>query len=730
MSRFSNILLICVCATVMASTVYLSPLGLMLEEWGLDGLFLLRGQRASPPSVAVVSLEHRSAEALGVPRDPGRWPRDLHAQLIDILSQAGAAAIVFDVHFNEPRDGEEDQHLARAVRQAANVVLFARLARDFSASSQGWITQDSLELPAPQIVQAPPAAIAPFALPDTGRVRYFWSFHPAAGGLPTLPAAALQVYAGDECAALQAYLRQRYPTEYAASSSQEVLAVSDRAISTRTLLRRHPERLAQIRQDLMASGHLSAQRLEALLGLYTGGSPAYLNFYGPPRTVRTMAFYEVLRKDPALLKAIKGRAVLVGFSAERQPDEQDVFNTVFRESGGLDISGVEIAATALANLIEGRLIEPLSAPRLFLVILLYSAAMVMITQFRRAGFIIVGALVLAIAYVVLAAYLFSTYDIWLPYVFLVALLTPALVFASMLLRYAEARQAQGHMRRAFNFYLPEPVVDQLEKGPNALPVDDAVRFGICLATDAEQYTPLAENMAPDQLSHYMNDYYEVLFAPVRARGGRVFDVVGDAMLAIWAADAPHADLKTAACEAACDILNLTRAVVREDQLPFLPTRIGLHVGELVTTNIGAADRYEYRAVGDVVNTAARIQSLNKQLGTRVIVSQEVLVGTRLFATRELGRFLLKGKRQPVTLLELLGRLEEVDARRYQLAMRFALGLQAFREACWRDAERLFQAIYDEFESDGPAGFYRDLCSHYQQSPPPDSACDVVVVDEK
>ena len=97
---------------------------------------------------------------------------------------------------------------------------------------------------------------------------------------------------------------------------------------------------------------------------------------------------------------------------------------------------------------------------------------------------------------------------------------------------------------------------------------------------------------------------------------------------------------------------------RANRTSQLPTRIGLHTGQMMVGNIGAIDRYEYNPIGDIVNTASRIEGLNRHLGTRILASREVLYGLDEFLTRDLGEFVLAGKSKPVAVYELVCRKEE------------------------------------------------------------------------
>ena len=114
----------------------------------------------------------------------------------------------------------------------------------------------------------------------------------------------------------------------------------------------------------------------------------------------------------------------------------------------------------------------------------------------------------------------------------------------------------------------------------------------------------------------------------------------------------------------------------------LPTRIGLHAGPMLLGNIGAIDHYEYRAVGDIVNTASRMDGLNKFLGTQILVSAEVLQQLDGFLTRELGTFLLAGKSKPLVVHELLCPLGESTPQQRSLCSLFAEALGAYRAQAW------------------------------------------------
>ena len=223
---------------------------------------------------------------------------------------------------------------------------------------------------------------------------------------------------------------------------------------------------------------------------------------------------------------------------------------------------------------------------------------------------------------------------------------------------------------------------------------------------------------PQVLHTLLNRYYEILFEAVKRRGGFVSDVVGDAMLAIWAATSAQPSLRRQACHAALDIIDAVAAFNRGTPEASMPTRLGLHCGEIALGNVGAGDHYEYRAVGDIVNTATRVEGLNKQLGTWALASRQMIEGIEDIVTREVGTFRLSGKSQPLVIHELVGRAGQVDAAVHERNLVFARGLKAFRAESWRDAVEMFQMLLAQFGNDGPSRYYIDLCELHAKDPPP------------
>jgi adenylate cyclase len=300
----------------------------------------------------------------------------------------------------------------------------------------------------------------------------------------------------------------------------------------------------------------------------------------------------------------------------------------------------------------------------------------------------------------------------------------------MLWKFFETSKERQNIRTALEYYLPEREVSRLSNNAGDIKKNIQTVYGICLFTDAEEYTSKTEDLEPKELARLMNKYFGAVFDPVRRYGGFVSDIKGDSVLSLWATSKPDITERRKACLAALDILNSVERFKHSSDTLYLPTRIGLHSGFISLGSIGAMNRYEYRPIGDIVNTAARIENLNKYLGTRILVSEEVLHRIDDLITRKLGKFLLAGKSKAVTVYELISRLEESDARQKNLCTIFTEGLDAYDKQSWEDAIRAFDEVTKTHKEDGPSIFYLHLCEKYRTNPPDDMWDGVVVLRTK
>lgn len=704
---------------VICATFSVLPWILVLEEnFGLAWLFVLRGSIAAPRAVAVAGISGESAEALGQRTLLDEDVRAPHARLVARLSEAGAAVIVMDVGFQAEGDPEQDAELADAIAAAGNVLLLAR------------VTYGEEEIPAPNgsgaiavrrdlrhelvaVIERSALATAPFTLPRVPvRVSQFWVFDGAGSDNAQLPLTALQAYLLPRYDAFLGLLERQRPG-VAATLPQMDEAHADLRAAIRAIRRAFladPE----LRDDLRAAldetrPSAEADELAALIDAYGGRGSRYLNYYGASGTIETIPYHEILETPAAsLASAVAGRAVFVGFSERRPPDQEDEFISVYSERSGISLSGVEIGATAFANLLDRKSIEPLSIPVQWFWVLVWGVLLTLalaLVRLRVAFPVGIGA---GLAYLAAAVYAFDSAQSWWPVVVPLCVQLPLVLVTLAGFRYRDINAQRDLVQAALGRYLPPPVVSRLAAESFDSGAERELVHGTCLITDIEQYTGVAEAMAPDGLVELMRGYFAMLSARVEENGGYVADVSGDSMVAIWAGAVPDARLRRRACEAALAMQAQVERFNRDGETPQLPTGMGLDSGEVVLGNIGAEARYRFRAVGDIVNTASRIQGLNRRLGTRVLASNAAIAGVPGVATRRVGEFLLLGKRAPVVISELLDAAGSAAAYAGLREM-FAAGLQLFEQRRFSEACRQFERILKRHPGDGPSLFYISQC---------------------
>jgi adenylate cyclase len=277
--------------------------------------------------------------------------------------------------------------------------------------------------------------------------------------------------------------------------------------------------------------------------------------------------------------------------------------------------------------------------------------------------------------------------------------------------------------RSFARYVPIALVRRL-LASGAPTLGGERRQLTMMFSDIAGFTSQSEGVPPEQLMQQVSAYFQVMTEALEANHGVVDKFIGDAIMALWnapAADphhARHACRAVLACRAANERLNAARAA---EGLPPLPTRFGLHTGEVVVGNLGSEERMQYTALGANVNLAARIEALNKHYGTVILVSE----GTRVragdgFVFRLAAKAQPVGTTRPVALYELLGAEDDPAA-----------GGLALRCASWADAVarldagelaealRRFETIAASAPDDGLAAYWcRKLTVLLAQPPEP------------
>ena len=195
-------------------------------------------------------------------------------------------------------------------------------------------------------------------------------------------------------------------------------------------------------------------------------------------------------------------------------------------------------------------------------------------------------------------------------------------------------------------------------------------------TDIAGFTTMSEELPPDQLTRLLNDYFDGMSDTIMAYGGAIDKFIGDAVVAHFGAPKPMEDHALKALQCAAELDKFGESFRRKNaHLGLGVTRIGVHSGIATVGNFGGRARFDYTAMGDTVNTAARLEGSNKRYGTRVGVSQETaeLAGAmagpddKLPLLQTIGQIMLKGKTKPVTVYTINNDAEEEFVWAYEAA---------------------------------------------------------------
>jgi adenylate cyclase len=234
-------------------------------------------------------------------------------------------------------------------------------------------------------------------------------------------------------------------------------------------------------------------------------------------------------------------------------------------------------------------------------------------------------------------------------------------------------------------------------------------LGACVMTDAEFYTSVAETIDPVSAVDFINRYFALLFRPVFDHGGFVSDLKGDGMLALWTDGASALELRRRVCLACLQMAESGLQFSRTHGMRGYSTRVGACFGPLALATVGTAAHSEYRAVGDTVNTSSRLEQLNKDLGTRILVCANVAQGLDEFLFRDLGPFQLRGKLNRVHVYELVALAAAATDSQRRLCAEFGAALAAYQHSRLTEAEERLKALCARYPGDGPSRFYLMRC---------------------
>lgn len=656
--RVAAALAIAASAIAVARLVGATEFGRRIENTSYD-LRVAYAAEPAPASTAIVLVDISESTVRALEPMLGRWPwpRAVHAAAIDYLVKAGARVIAYDVLFSE-REGrseaaiggrvvtgaESDRTLVESVRAAGNVVLLGDATFE-GASGAASAPIEPPVLPGPAYAPGPgfeprPSVLMPFddlrlAARSLGhnRLRRDAGSDFARSMQPFVDVSGVAVPSLGLAGAL-AYLDAR----------PEDVRLNGRELTV------GPARLHLIDEAGRGPGPRS---LAAVLRfsrptMDSGGVrsffPSYAFF-----DVLVSADNEMVGKPPIIpASAFADKLVFVGTSAAGLFDR---YPTPFGGGAG----GVELHATLAANVLSGRGMRRVDP---WLDVLAVTAAAAASAALAVALPVVASssAVVLLLAAGMAALTVGVGRGLWIAAVEPSIAMLMALFLGVAWQYFVEGRQKR-EMKRLFGRYVSKDVIDELLANPSLARLGGQRRHMTVLFSDIRGFTAASEKSTPEAVVAQLNEYFGAMVEVLFRHRGTLDKFVGDMVMGLFGApleDPDHADHAVGAAVEMVEVLGRLNARWSAEGRPTLEIGVGINTGDMIAGNVGAEAIMSYTVIGDAVNLGSRLESLNKEYGTRILMSEATRASLKTpFVSRPMGAVTVKGKTEPIEVHEVV-----------------------------------------------------------------------------
>lgn len=284
-----------------------------------------------------------------------------------------------------------------------------------------------------------------------------------------------------------------------------------------------------------------------------------------------------------------------------------------------------------------------------------------------------------------------------------------------------ATEAMKKSLRSFAKYVPTELVRELVSSQNEAQLGGQRATLTVYFSDIQDFTSISEKLAAEDLVDHLEDYLTAMSEQISRDHGTIDKYIGDAVMAFWGAPIPNKNHAIDACRAALANQHNLRELCkkwRDQGKPELWTRIGISSGELVIGNMGSEERLNYTVIGNPVNLASRLESLNKVYGTKIIISQKTKeLVSDIFVVRPLDLVAVKGQEVGNYIYELIGFRKEAAGKTIELVEEYEAALTTYIDSHFQEAAKQFESITRQFPDDAPATLLLKRCLYLREHPP-------------
>jgi len=668
-------------------TLVLSSLAI-LNQWQLQAintLFAVRGPAVpADTSIVIVAIDDQSIKSL-----PGKmpYPRSYFARMVNNLSEAGARLIIFDLEFTEPSSTApaEDSILADAIAHHHNVILAGKIVQE---SDQRVLNSQYVVKPL-ELLLGNRTSWGIVNVPEDvdGFIRSYLLFL----------SAGEQVY---------------YPLAVQAADLLLNSGQPLRIDPAQTNLELGPMRVPKVKRNTM-----------------------WINFRGPAGTFRTYSMASIL-DDPSFQLAgeedtdifeqyrvwgtFRDKIVFIGASAEELQDNK--FTPFFEyQQNKRKMPGVELHANALSTLLRGDFIQTVPTWAVWLTALLLALLTGFLTTSLRPFRAFAAVLFLSLVVIAGLTALFLLLRYLFPII--VPVLSLSISFVLNLISQIVHEQREKHrIRQTFQQYVAPAVVEKMLSS-GELPSYGGERKELTvLFSDIRSFTRFSESHEPEVVVSHLSEYLTKMVDVIFKYNGTLDKFVGDEIMAVFGAPYHYADHPERACRTALEMVTRLRQMQKEWSArgeEYFNIGIGINTGKMIIGNLGSQQLFDYTVIGDQVNLGARLEGLNKEYGTTIIISEYTYEAVRNTArVRELDLVRVMGRTQPIRIYELRGLEPLALIEQEYLIDIYTAGLLAYRNRQWAEALKAFRRVLRYFPTDGPSRVYTKRCLDFLEHPAP------------
>ena len=692
----------------------------------IDDRFQRRGEINIKDSSKIVIVEINDESYKQIPyRWP--WPRFVFAKAVDNLTKAGAKVIGIDVQFvKEDENPAYDSLFRESIRKSGRVVLAGKLDFEPESRIDAAIKEDfDVTMGKQRAVVKKKKETFNNIFCDTDSLLSFVN----------IPEDIDQAY--------------RFYTPFIFTRQTE----PPRSIPTFGL--------AVVNKYLGFPAQTTVRRVEREFLLGDISIPAYtrtdfiVNLYGGANSFLHHKFFEIVDDkeiktqdeidveeelntwdDPDYQKLFKDKIVLIGSTSVEDKDLLSVAYSKGGRSGDNTLFGIEYHANVIQNLLSRGFLYTPSEFTTFIFLFFTSIAVFYLSNTVKKikiksryaseaiNFVLVIALVFGVIEISQIAFTKFSYILSTVSISAVIILS---YLSNTAYHFIKERKQNVMIKGMFSHYVSHNVVDQLLADPDKLKLGGERKNLTILFSDIAGFTTFSESKTPEDLVKFINTFLSEMTEVILQNRGTLDKYIGDAIMAFWGAPVAVENHASLACRTACEmqsrVIQLQHLAGGNFELKF---RMGINSGDVIVGNIGGSKRFDYTVIGDAVNLASRLEGVNKEFGTNIIIGEDTqkILGEG-FLIRELDRVKVKGKKKPTSVYELVGLEDDEPAqKRFSLLNHYFEGLKHYRDKDFAKAVECFNKSVEQLPNDTPSHVYIQRINYFMQNPP-DEAWDGV-----